>query len=254
MPTLRQIPFIFRINFGEEKCREKERIKAFAAFSGVALGLATIGADSAAAAVIRSPISATATSEFSSAYDIGNTIDQSGLSVGFTSGVTDFDAYLALNPAHTFIATGFEWFTAQDIISAVVTYDLGNLFKVDRVALWNEDSSGIGIFDILASSDGVSFSTIATGLSPLNNPDGTPYKAETFNFGPVNARYFRFDISGCPQPDPNSFTFNGCGIGEVAFSTSSQPIPTPALLPGLIGMGVAALRKRNQEEGDSAEA
>lgn len=35
---------------------------------------------------------------------------------------------------------------------------------------------------------------------------------------------------------------------------SSTPIPTPALLPGLIGMGVAALRKRGQEEGESAEA
>jgi hypothetical protein len=35
---------------------------------------------------------------------------------------------------------------------------------------------------------------------------------------------------------------------------SAAPIPTPALLPGLIGMGVAALRKRGQEEGESAEA
>lgn len=34
----------------------------------------------------------------------------------------------------------------------------------------------------------------------------------------------------------------------------SEPIPTPALLPGLIGMGVAALRKRGQDQGESAEA
>ena len=47
---------------------------------------------SAEAAVIRSPISATATSEFSSDFSIGKTINQSGLNLGFTSGVTDFDA------------------------------------------------------------------------------------------------------------------------------------------------------------------
>ncbi|QYO63326.1 PTPA-CTERM sorting domain-containing protein [Leptolyngbya sp. 7M] len=32
------------------------------------------------------------------------------------------------------------------------------------------------------------------------------------------------------------------------------PIPTPALLPGLIGMGLAALRKKNQEERVEQEA
>ncbi|XGB42701.1 MAG: PTPA-CTERM sorting domain-containing protein [Nodosilinea sp. LVE1205-7] len=33
------------------------------------------------------------------------------------------------------------------------------------------------------------------------------------------------------------------------FGVSSNPeaVPTPALLPGLIGMGVAALRKKRQE-------
>ncbi|MBD0363943.1 MAG: PTPA-CTERM sorting domain-containing protein [Coleofasciculus sp. C3-bin4] len=31
------------------------------------------------------------------------------------------------------------------------------------------------------------------------------------------------------------------------------PVPTPALLPGLIGMGVAALRKRKQEQAEVAE-
>jgi hypothetical protein len=32
------------------------------------------------------------------------------------------------------------------------------------------------------------------------------------------------------------------------------PIPTPALLPGLIGMGIATLRKKNQEEAVEQEA
>lgn len=44
---------------------------------------------------------------------------------------------------------------------------------------------------------------------------------------------------------------DGGGLGR---TVTGRAVPTPALLPGLIGMGIAALRKRNQEEGDSAEA
>ncbi|NJL40621.1 MAG: PTPA-CTERM sorting domain-containing protein [Leptolyngbyaceae cyanobacterium SM1_4_3] len=36
--------------------------------------------------------------------------------------------------------------------------------------------------------------------------------------------------------------------------TAGNEIPTPALLPGLIGMGAAVLRKRNAEETEQAEA
>lgn len=45
-------------------------------------------------------------------------------------------------------------------------------------------------------------------------------------------------------------TFIGNGVDDTAFKasfTSSAAIPTPALLPGLIGMGVATLRKRKGE-------
>lgn len=40
------------------------------------------------------------------------------------------------------------------------------------------------------------------------------------------------------------------GIVEI----ESTPVPTPALLPGLIGMGVAALRKRKNDRSEAAEA
>lgn len=41
--------------------------------------------------------------------------------------------------------------------------------------------------------------------------------------------------------------FNGAGVGQIGqftFSTA-QPIPTPALLPGLLGLGLGIVRKRN---------
>ncbi|TVP66099.1 MAG: PTPA-CTERM sorting domain-containing protein [Leptolyngbya sp. LCM1.Bin17] len=48
-------------------------------------------------------------------------------------------------------------------------------------------------------------------------------------------------------------------VGETLLISSqyggrATPVPTPALLPGLIGMGVAALRKRKGEGDESAEA
>lgn len=38
------------------------------------------------------------------------------------------------------------------------------------------------------------------------------------------------------------------------YTSASTPIPTPALLPGLVGMGVAAIRKRKAEQKEAVEA
>lgn len=57
-----------------------------------------------------------------------------------------------------------------------------------------------------------------------------------FNENAVMSRFDRVVISG-----------TGVTVDNVAYR-----VPTPALLPGLVGMGVAALRKRQQEESESA--
>jgi hypothetical protein len=67
-----------------------------------------------AASTIVAPVSAFATSNFGPTrndYSIENTIDQSGLSLKYISGVTDFDSYLAKKPKHTSNADGNEWFS-----------------------------------------------------------------------------------------------------------------------------------------------
>ncbi len=53
-------------------------------------------------------------------------------------------------------------------------------------------------------------------------------------------------------PDNTGYGGNAFGAGYVTISNFSAPssaaaVPTPALLPGLIGMGVAALRKKQQD-------
>ena len=57
------------------------------------LAVCTVG--SANAGVIVGPVGATATNEFSATFDIGNTIDQSGLSLNYVSLVTNFESYIA---------------------------------------------------------------------------------------------------------------------------------------------------------------
>lgn len=110
-----------------------------------------------------------------------------------------------------------------------MTYDLGNSYIISQFALWNEESSGIGQFNLLASTDNISFAPVLNGVSPVDNPL-SDYTAQLFSLGTVSARYIRLDLSDCPQPDPGSF--NGCGIGEVAFDAqdaSDVPAPLPIL-------------------------
>lgn len=180
--------------------------------------------DAVASGAIVSPISATIDAGGPGFGSINNTLDHSGLTAGFASGVTDFDAYVATNPRHTMIFAGFEWFSNAGTTAAVVTYDLGEELTIDRLALWNEESSGIGTLDLLSSTDGATFTPLASGLHPTDNPltsplDSPPYPADVFAFAPSSARFVRFVASGCPQPNPGSFP--ACAIGEVGFRVGS---------------------------------
>jgi len=211
--------------------------KLIVAAAGVALLLFHTTAGQAT--VITSPTGATASSEFSSDYDIGNTIDQSGLDIHFISGTTDFDAYLGGKPMHTPVAIDNEWFTALDVVQATVTYDLGKPLTVDRLALWNEEFSGFGTGRISYSLDGQTFLSLIS-ISPIDSPADQPYGAQVFGWESISARYFRFDISGCPQPDGDPSPL--CGIGEVAFSVVGQAPPPPVPEPGtlvLLALGLA---------------
>lgn len=167
------------------------------------------------------------------------TYNQAGLSSNYVSGVTDFNTYLASNPLHTNGFAGFEWFSNLGTNSASVTYDLGVARTISAVALWNEESSGIGLLNLLTSVDGVTFTALATGLAPVDNPL-TSYLAEVFAFSATNFRYIRFDMDRCPQA-PSTFT--ACAIGEVAFDAGPSiivDVPEPMSL-GLMGLGLAGL-------------
>lgn len=196
----------------------------------------------AAPGTIISAVAATVDTNGPGFGSIANTYNQAGLTSGYTSGVTNFDTYIAGDPQHTDIFACCEFFGNSGTNSLRVTYDLGSVTKIDRLALWNEESSGIGLLNLLASTDGVTFTSLLSGLTPTDNPVGS-YLADVFSFAAISTRYVRFEASGCPQSNPG--TFAACAIGEVAFRAGAVPEPSSwMMLIAGFGLTGAAMRRR----------
>ncbi|WP_425038422.1 discoidin domain-containing protein [Primorskyibacter sp. S187A] len=185
----------------------------------------------------------------SSGGPVAVTIDQTGLNANYISGTTDFDSFVATT-THSFIAST-EWFGDFQTNSGQLTFDLGSAQAIDAMALWNEESSGAGTFDLSTSLDGSSYTSLLTGLSGTDHTTLTDYAADVFTFATTTFRYIRMTMSGCPQPGIGSY--ESCAVGEVAFRAGEDvmaPIPLPGALPlalsGLFAFGGLQLRKRRK--------
>ncbi len=194
------------------------------------------------AGVILSPVASTATNSFPAPFfgTPGNLINQGGLATGFTSGVTGFAGYIASDPRHTVLSADAEWFTDFSTSDATLDLDLGAVFVVKSLAVWNDEYWGVGNIEVLTSLDNIVFTLVSGGLAPTDHPtDVTDYGADVFALTPSSARYVRLVLSRCPQP--LSAPSGGCGLGEIAFEVEGRStVPAPAAL-ALLGLGLAGL-------------
>ncbi|MBE9031301.1 PTPA-CTERM sorting domain-containing protein [filamentous cyanobacterium LEGE 11480] len=93
--------------------------------------------------------------------------------------------------------------------------------------------------------------------------------AEDFSAKPLETEpFYRFDLEGNSDRGRGNFSFNdeqddvflqaleiNVGLSSSApiqIQAVNDAVPTPAMLPGLIGMGIAALRKRKQAASSEA--
>jgi hypothetical protein len=159
-----------------------------------------------------------------------NMINQSGLDKPFTSGVTDFDEYFTTG-APPFAQGGFAngWqsdFTFTLPLTGFVDFDLGAVYAIDRIAVWNRSLEN-GNFLVSETLGGPFTSAGSFHLAnKLNFPFS--YQPEIVSLDDtVNARYLRFDITSTYKFDITD-TFAYAIVGEVAVDvvTDEPPVLT----------------------------
>ena len=199
---------------------------------GVSLG--------AGAAVVVAPTGISAsTSDFGGPFALINQINQSGLSAGYTSGVTDFDAFVA-GTTHNGANALNSGFSVGPF--GRFTYDLGGLIAINGIGLWETQNSGSVLsFDLYSDND----SDFSNGASLIGGFVATASGAaissgQSFGFGTVSAAFVHMAINttnGGSQP----------GLGEVIFragATVPEPMTLALVCVALAGVGLSRRRAR----------
>src|SRR5690348_1554748 len=77
-------------------------------------------------------------------YSFDRTIDQSGLTIGYVSGVTDFNTYIGLSPTHVGLNSPETFAASPTAVPQNIDYDLGANYPVTKMAFWNYPFNTLG--------------------------------------------------------------------------------------------------------------
>ncbi|OAI24335.1 hypothetical protein [Methylomonas koyamae] len=177
--------------------------------------------------------------------------NQSGLSLGFTSGVTDFAAYIASKPTHIggTPEIGNGWISpAYCPCTGTLDFDLGANYSIKQMALWNmAANSGANVAEInLYSSKTADFAApTAIGLftnpeMPDDNRPRAPYPATVFDLDDSVGRYVRLQINSYYE------AYLVSEIGEIAFDVSAVPRPPMLWLFAAASFGILSAGRQRQ--------
>ena len=213
--------------------------KTISAIAVTAAVIAIVPMSNAEAALITGVTASTDMGTFGFGYDIQNVVNGSGLDS------------LSLTATHADVSGANSWFSAAGISTRTIDFNLNGQYNLQGFSVWNLFSTSIGIkgVNISTSLDGTNYQALSG--APTQFGFNNNQKPEQFAFASTLAQHVRFAVLSSYSPN-----FPAYGLSEVQFdgtsATTPTAVPTPALLPGLIGLGVAALRKRKAEANSEA--
>jgi hypothetical protein len=203
----------------------------------------------------------------STGISLENIINGNGLITPIVSG-TDFDTYIGTDPQHKWEYSNTEWFSQNyttdfssptaAIVTGYITFDLGQDYYIDQMAIWNEDSHGIRSFNISILTNNNTWVEVLGNQFASDTQEGKildqdTYGADIYKFQSTLGSSIRIDVlsvwDNVPRAAIEGFYADGltyASLGEVAFSTSPVPEPTTLLLFGTGLSGLLALRRRKR--------
>ena len=179
--------------------------------------------------------------DFGSLFALDNAINQSGLSVGYTSGVTNFASYVA-STTHASEASFNSGFTRTVGLPQIFSFDIGSVQAVDGFAIWATDNLGsVTAFNLYADNDNNFGNGVGSLLGAFNvSGESALSFADVRSFSAVSTRYLQLQVNA-----PADFN---AGIGEFALRKASTTVPEPSTYAmmgaGLLALGLISRRRR----------